>query len=139
MQRKARVVETKFKKSGKINSKDRQLIDLILINNTKENDSANPLSDDDTRYLQKVSSGEQKNSSIYLAQLLEKYIEKKEGDDGRSVMTAKTANVRRVEEMAKKKMSGDEVADSIKRKPHKVESIIKMLDPLEASEFMAGL
>jgi len=35
----------------KINSKDRQLIDLILINNTKENDSANPLSDDDTRYL----------------------------------------------------------------------------------------
>jgi len=54
-------------------------------------------------------------------------------------MTAKTTNVRRVEEMAKKKMIGDEVADSIKRKPHKVESIIKMLDPLEASEFMAGL
>jgi len=54
-------------------------------------------------------------------------------------MTAKTSNVRKVEEMAKKKMSGDEVADSIKRKPHKVENIIKMLDPLEASEFMAGL
>lgn len=86
-----------------------------------------------------MSSGDQKNSSIYLAQLVDKYIEKKVGDDGRSVMTAKTSNVRKVEEMAKKKMSGDDVADSIKRKPHKVENIIKMLDPLEASEFMAGL